>query len=103
MAIANRLLFIVDWGNEGVLILPILISIDELAFEEEERKPEGELLLLFEGVSRSIKVCSPNKRHQPDSRYYAIFVLLAIAQTLTQKWLRTACSCGGRYISGMKL
>ncbi|MFT7388934.1 MAG: hypothetical protein ACI8VC_002196 [Candidatus Endobugula sp.] len=24
LAIANRQLFIVDWGNEGVLILPIL-------------------------------------------------------------------------------
>jgi transcriptional regulator with XRE-family HTH domain len=28
------------------------VSIDELVFEEQERKPEGELLLLFEGVSR---------------------------------------------------
>ena len=34
------------------LALALNISIDELAFEEEERKPEGELLLLFEGVSR---------------------------------------------------
>ncbi len=34
------------------LALALNISIDELVFEEEERKPEGELLLLFEGVSR---------------------------------------------------
>lgn len=37
-----------------------------------------------------------NKRHQADSQYYAIFALLAIAQTLTQKGLRTACCCAGR-------
>lgn len=34
------------------LALALNISIDELVFEDEERKPEGELLLLFEGVSR---------------------------------------------------
>ena len=37
-----------------------------------------------------------NKRHQADSRYYAIFVLLAVAQTLTQKSLRTVYSCAER-------
>lgn len=34
------------------LAIALNISIDELVFEEEERKPEGELQLLFEGVSR---------------------------------------------------
>lgn len=34
------------------LAVALNISIDVLVFEEEERKPEGELLLLFEGVSR---------------------------------------------------
>jgi len=34
------------------LAMALNISIDELVFEADERKPEGELLLLFEGVSR---------------------------------------------------
>ena len=38
-----------------------------------------------------------NNRHQSDSQCGAIFALLAAAQTLTQKWLRTGCSCAGRY------
>lgn len=34
------------------LAVALNISIDELVFEERERKPEGELLMLFEGVAR---------------------------------------------------
>ena len=34
------------------LALALNNSIDDLVFEDTERKPEGELLLLFEGVSR---------------------------------------------------
>jgi hypothetical protein len=34
---------------------------------------------------------SPNKRFQTDSWYYAIFALLASAQTITQKALHTSC------------
>lgn len=34
------------------LALALNISLDELVFESDERKPSGELLLLFEGVSR---------------------------------------------------
>jgi len=34
------------------LAIALNTGIDVLAFEEEERKPEGELLMLFEGVSR---------------------------------------------------
>lgn len=34
------------------LAIALNASIDELVFEEIERKPEGELLMLFEGVSR---------------------------------------------------
>lgn len=34
------------------LAVALNVSIDELVFEEHERKPEGELMLLFEGVSR---------------------------------------------------
>jgi transcriptional regulator with XRE-family HTH domain len=34
------------------LAIALNASIDELVFEDEERKPEGELQLLFEGVSR---------------------------------------------------
>lgn len=39
-----------------------------------------------------------NKRHQPDSPHYAIFVLLDGAHKLAQKQLRAACSCAGRYV-----
>ncbi len=41
-----------------------------------------------------------NKWQQTENRYFAIFVLLANAQTLTQKPLRTAFSCAGRYMLG---
>jgi len=34
------------------LAMALNASIDELVFEDDERKPEGEMLLLFEGVSR---------------------------------------------------
>ena len=34
------------------LAIALNASIDELVFEEDERKPEGALQLLFEGVSR---------------------------------------------------
>lgn len=34
------------------LAIALNASIDELVFEERERKPEGELLMLFEGVCR---------------------------------------------------
>ena len=41
------------------LAVALNISIDELVFEEKERKPEGELQLLFEGVSR----LDPEEQH----------------------------------------
>ena len=34
------------------LAIALNISIDQLVFEKDERKPDGDLLLLFEGVSR---------------------------------------------------
>ncbi|MFC6980392.1 hypothetical protein ACFQH7_17235 [Microbulbifer taiwanensis] len=37
-----------------------------------------------------------NKQRQSDSQRYAPFVLLAGAQTLTQKALRAGCACAGR-------
>jgi len=39
-----------------------------------------------------------NKQRQSDSQRYAPFVLLAGAQTLTQKVLRAGCACAGRYV-----
>lgn len=41
----------------------------------------------------------PNKQRQHDSQHSAPFVLLAVAQTLTQKALHADCVCAGRYIS----
>jgi len=38
-----------------------------------------------------------NNQRQSDSQRYAPFVLLAVAQTLTQKALRVGCACAGRY------
>ena len=50
------------------------------------------------------KICTASKTHnnqrQSDSQRYAPFVLLAGAQTLTQKVLRAGCACAGRYIQG---
>jgi len=39
-----------------------------------------------------------NNQRQSDSQRYAPFVLLAVAQTLTQKALRVGCACAGRYV-----
>ncbi|GAA5526201.1 hypothetical protein Maes01_02800 [Microbulbifer aestuariivivens] len=41
-----------DPNNSRRLAIALNASIDELVFEERERKPEGELLMLFEGVCR---------------------------------------------------
>ncbi|MDO6514829.1 hypothetical protein, partial [Neptuniibacter sp. 2_MG-2023] len=38
----------------------------------------------------------PYKQRQSDSQHSALFVLLASAQTLTQKVLRAVCGCAGR-------
>jgi len=39
-----------------------------------------------------------NNQRQSGSQRYALFVLLADVQTLTQKLLRAGCACAGRYI-----
>ena len=46
----------------------------------------------FMGLSVSVSSGSKsNKRFQTDSQHYAIFALLAVVQTITQKLLRTSC------------
>ncbi|WP_345291991.1 hypothetical protein [Kangiella marina] len=42
-----------------------------------------------------------NNQRQSDNQRYAPFVLLAGAQTLTQKVLRAGCACAGRYVTKM--
>jgi len=41
-------------------------------------------------------IMAANKNRQSDSQYFAPFALLAVAQTLAQKPLHTACVCGWR-------
>jgi len=44
----------------------------------------------------ALAVSAHNNQRQSDSQRYAPFVLLAVAQTLTQKALRAGCACAGR-------